>query len=98
YWLFWKRPKAIIPALSCMAALCITQVMEKTSIVRHQEICIHHIPNHTCVTYTNGEEGIVLYNKGLVDDESRVRFHLKNYWDHLGIKNFHYVNLDSTKT
>lgn len=98
YWLFWKKPKAIVPSLCCMVALCITQVTEKTAIVRHQEICIHQIHNHTCITYANGEEGIVLYDNGLLQDESRIRFHLKNYWNHLGIKNFSYVNLDSLKT
>jgi len=98
YWFLWKKPKAIVPSLCCIAALCITQVSEKTSIVRHQEICIHSIHNHRCITYANGEDGIVLYDNGLLQDESRVRFHLKNYWNHLGIKNFSYVNLDSSKT
>jgi len=98
YWLLWKKPKAIIPTLCCSTLLCITQVSEKTAIVKHREICIHSIPNYTCITYTNGENAFVVYNKDLIDSESRVRFHLKNYWDHLGIKNFRYINLDSMRT
>lgn len=97
YWLLWIKPKAIVPALCLIAALCITQIVEKTAIVQHKEICIHHISGHNCITYSNGENGYILFDGKLMESESRVRFHLKNYWDHLGIKQFNYINLDSTR-
>lgn len=98
YWLLWKKPKAFIPAMICAAALCITQVVEKTAIVKHQEICVHSIPGHNCITYSNGEIGTIFFDKNLINSESRVRFHLKNYWDHLGIKKFNYIAIDSLQS
>ncbi|HEY8403769.1 MAG TPA: ComEC/Rec2 family competence protein [Flavobacteriales bacterium] len=95
YWLLWRKPNAIAPMLACTCVLCVTQVSEKVQILRNNEICIHAIPKHQCITYSEGETGTIFYTNNLVDKESAKRFHLKNYWDHLGIKEFHFVNMDS---
>ncbi len=97
-WFFWKKPKALVYAFVFTAALCISQVVEKTSIVQFSEICVHNIPGHNCITYCKGEKGYIIYDGGLMDNESRIRFHLKNYWNHLGIKEFQHVELDSAQT
>jgi competence protein ComEC len=94
-WFFWKRPRSLIYALVAGLALSISQVVEKTSIVQFTELCIHHIPEHTCITYCKGEKGYIFYDHALVENESRVRFHLNNYWNHLGIKEFTYIPIDS---
>ncbi len=96
-WFFWKRPRSLIYALVAGAALSISQVIEKTSIVQFTELCIHHIPGHTCITYCKGEQGYIFYDNGLIENESRVRFHLNNYWNHLGIKEFTYIPIDSVQ-
>jgi competence protein ComEC len=95
YWFLWRKPKALAPMFMCSFALCITQVTEKVQILRNNEICIHAINKHQCITYSEGETGTIFYTNNLVEKESARRFHLKNYWDHLGIKDFQFINMDS---
>ncbi|MFN0030790.1 MAG: ComEC/Rec2 family competence protein [Flavobacteriales bacterium] len=96
-WWLWRKSKAMIWALCFAVVVSISQVIEKTSIVQFSELCVHNIPGHRCITYCKGEKGYIIYDGNLMNNESRVRFHLKNYWNHLGIKDFKYVALDSTK-
>ncbi len=95
YHVLWKTPKALLPALLCLFALGVSQSMEKSMILKQREVCIHNIPKHTCITYAAGQSGVIICDNDLLNQESRVRYHLKNYWDRLGIKDFVIVNLDS---
>ena len=97
-WFFWKRSRGLIVGLAFVAALCASQVIEKASIVQQHEICLHNISGATCITYTRGETAVVIFNNGLFQDESRVRYHLKSYWDQLGVTNIVPVSLDSLVT
>lgn len=96
-WIFWHKPKSLPIALCFMLILTVTQVIEKIKILRQSEICIHSIGDFDCISCTQGETAVVFYNNQLIHNESKVKFHLKNYWDYLGIKTFHFVNTDSIR-
>lgn len=98
YWLLWKKPKALIVMLVFVLTLCVSQAIEKKSIVMQREVCIHSIPRMTCITYVIGEEAFIFYTNGLLEDESSKRFYLKNYWDYLGLKEFNNIDLNNTKS
>lgn len=94
-WLFWQKARSLPFALCCALVLAMLQIHEKMNILKHSEMCIHSIGGYECMTYAIGETAFIKYNNSLIHNESKVRFHLKNYWDHLGIKNFIYVDSDS---
>ena len=94
-WMFWQKTRALPIALGCSLVLAILQVTEKTNILKQNELCIHSIGGYECITQTFGETAFVSYNKGLINNESKVRFHLKNYWDNLGVKTIYYIATDS---
>jgi competence protein ComEC len=92
-WLLWKKSRALIPLLFCIALLCSTQCVEKCKLVRQDEICFHSIKGADCITYIHGETGVVIGDNELMQDERRKKFHLQSYWDALGMKSkqtFHF--------
>ncbi len=98
YWLLWRKPQSLIPTICCASVLCFSQVVEKKNIVQHSEICIHSISGHRCITYAQGEVASIFYTDSLWANESKLRFHLKNYWDHLGVKQLQWIDLNSKES
>ncbi|MDZ4824790.1 MAG: ComEC/Rec2 family competence protein [Flavobacteriales bacterium] len=93
-WIYWKRPRHFIVTSVFILALLMSQAVETFHQVRHEEICFHNVRGGMGITYTTGKHSYFFHSGIDTQDESFVRFHLKNYWDKLG-NEISKINLDS---
>lgn len=56
-----------------------------------KELTFHFIPNGEGISYISGRKAIFISNKNLQDDPMTYQYHLKNYYDNKGIKQFNKI-------
>jgi competence protein ComEC len=88
--LFFKNKE--IKYLKLIAAVCIILSISGASQLYHQnkqkEITFHFIPNGWGISVIEGRSAIFISTDSLCKEPLIYQFHLKNYYDARGIKNF----------
>lgn len=96
-WLFWKKSKALLPAIVFTFILCCFQLDEKCHILQKDEVCFHSIRGGWCISGIISDKAYLIGSHEMVSDERNRKFHIQSYWDKTGVEESVYLDVDSMR-
>jgi len=91
-----KKVKYIFVSLiTCFLFICF-QLYENTEQFQQKKIIVYNVPGKTAINFIDGKENIFLTDSTLINDESKMLFHIRHNWFEMGVNSEIFVNLNDT--
>ncbi|MEA3477544.1 MAG: ComEC/Rec2 family competence protein [Bacteroidota bacterium] len=81
-----KKKSCIIIFLACFSGILISFSTRKNEMLKQQEVIVYSIRGHRAYEFIKGKEHVVIVDSVLRDAESKMLYHVKNYWIRCGLE------------
>lgn len=92
--IYFKKFRILVVLFSLVSLFIVIQIIELNIQRTQKRIVVYNINNHSAIDFIDGFENDLICDSILLNDESKLRFHVFHHWWNkgLGKSNFHNIN------
>lgn len=94
----FKKLKYFNVGLLLLISFLITDIIEDVNIRSHNQIIIFDVKNETVLNFIDVNHNYFFASDGLINDRSKMQFHIKNYWNSLDANSTNFMSFDENAT
>ncbi|HET6245223.1 MAG: ComEC/Rec2 family competence protein [Bacteroidetes bacterium] len=92
-----KKNKYLLMILTVFIVFLIARLPEKWNNNKQQKFIVYNIKGHSAINFINGGMNTIISDLSLINNKSKIQFHMRNNWIKLGVNKENFLDSDKIK-